>query len=190
MSNKLYHKLFILLIFSVFLWVFSQINTNNNENKQTTQNEIRPDFFFEDFEITTTNLNGDAQYNFNGKNLKHYPQMKQSKFTDGKIVYFTAKGAPWILTSEKGYALDDNSLINLHNKVNIERQKSTHNDYITINTKNTWIYPHKEYLETSEFVDIQTKTSNIKGNGLTANLANNVLQIISNVRGNYEISKK
>ncbi|THB69725.1 MAG: LPS export ABC transporter periplasmic protein LptC [Gammaproteobacteria bacterium] len=144
------------------------------------------DIYFEDFTTRITDINGNDKYHMNGKTLLHYKDRKSSEFRRAQITLFSSDNPPWLISSDKGIIHDDNSLIELQEKV--VATQTDKDDKITAITADALLYPETGILKSAEAVSVASNYHQTTGIGLNIDTKNRIVNINSDVKGTHNVS--
>lgn len=140
---------------------------------------------------TTTHFekSGNISYTFNAARLEHYRDEDDSNqiFTLVEVpeLIIYQEDQPWFVRADKGKIYSANQHIELWSEVRVEH---TNEQGITTNifTEQLNIDPVNKLAKTEEPVKITSDRVEIKGTGMTANLAEQNLRLLSEVQALYD----
>lgn len=115
----------------------------------------------------------------------HYPQHDTFDITAPHLTIFSTNGAPWYVYAGKGQVRDQVDVIDLWDRVRIERTKSQVNQAIQLTTSALKVYPAKQYVYTQQPVTIEQSDGMVHAIGMAANLKTNTINLLSQVNGQY-----
>jgi lipopolysaccharide export system protein LptC len=102
---------------------------------------------------------------------------------------YRQEGEPWHVRSERGWVSPSGDVMLLLGKVHIWRNNASGLKELDIKTEDLRVLPEDEYGETDKPVLITTPTSETRGVGMKAHLAESRLELLSNVKTRHEPSK-
>jgi lipopolysaccharide export system protein LptC len=92
---------------------------------------------------------------------------------------------PWHVTSERAEVNPDGTEVELIDKVRVARTDERKRDTIITTTRMT-VFPQKQYAQTEQAVRIDGAGGTTTGTGMKAYLKDGRMDLLSNVRGQYE----
>lgn len=140
---------------------------------------------------TTTHFkeNGQISYTFNAQRLEHYRDENENPkiFTlvDDPVLIIYQNDEPWFVRAKKGKINTISQQIELWQNVSVNH---TTRDGITTNifTARLDIDPIKKFAQTQEPVRITSDKVEMRGIGMTADLIEQELRLLSKVIGTYD----
>lgn len=162
--------------------------------KQTTvptrpavDNTLRhdPDYYADNLVIYSMNKAGRLDYQLTMSHLEHYPDDDSLLVSKPQMILFQNQHPSWKITSEHGTIRHNGEEIWLSNNVVAKLSEKNNSDVMTLTTENLLMRPSEKYAETSSNVLLQDKSGITRAKGMKANIENNRIQLLSNVRGTY-----
>jgi len=179
-----YTILAILIVAAVFaLWLQEDVK---KKPVPGTQTDLRfPDYFMENFSISSMNRQGSPEYILSAKKMLHYSDEDYSEL-ELPIVKFTNTGSHFIITASSARLEQSKNIIHLHNNVVIQRaatenqnELSIYTDYLKINTRTS-------VAETDRPARVKTNNAELNAKGLIFDNLKGTLKLKSQVKGIYE----
>lgn len=175
----------VIVIAATSSWLLRRIDPQPFNILKPVQHNM--DYFLTDFNSTIMNLSGIPQYTIKGTRLEHFPDDSSFDITQPDIKLFRGKRPPWLVKSKTARILSKKGTIYLNGKTSMNRAKSKNELAINLDTSNVTIYTEKDFAETKDNVHIYTKKHDIKAKGMRVYLAEGRLELLSNVRGTYDV---
>lgn len=176
----------VAVIAGLSLWLLS--NQAPKKARLTAINKSIPDAFMENFTTLDLDKDGNPRHELKATYMAHYPVDDYSEFTLPELTLYQSGIQRWTLTAEAGKTTKDINDIILHGEVNIHRfDKITGNTDLTIKTHDLLIRPDDTYIETEREISITKGKSRIQSTGIRANLDEGKVELLSQVRGVYEL---
>lgn len=129
---------------------------------------------------------------FIAKETRHYqanPKRKSKRdytdFSSPELTLLSPDDAPWKITAKTGKANHNGDKIQLWGDVHI-RQKSEAGQMSELTTPYLVVRPEQQYAETNKPVIINSAGSETRAVGMKAYLQQDIIQLLSNVRGIHE----
>jgi lipopolysaccharide export system protein LptC len=155
---------------------------------QTDQGHT-PDLYMENFVTTAMGPTGHPLRRMEAEYMAHFPDTDTHEFQRPYMVMYRQKGEPWHVRSERGWVSPSGDVMLLLGKVHIWRNNASGLKELDIKTEDLRVLPEDEYGETDKPVLITTPTSETRGVGMKAHLAESRLELLSNVKTRHEPSK-
>ena len=173
----------IILLFSV--WLVWHYVINFKLTKPSNPNY--PDSFVQHIVITKTDDAGHREYVFSSPAAVHYSVNNRMDFASPHLIVYQTNQMPWVGDAQHGQSLNSGSqqTIVIWGNVVFKQEKGLHNPYARINTTALTFYPKQKYVVTDKFISGVQDKSNINGTGMTLNLKNHELKLLSQVNGLY-----
>ncbi len=151
--------------------------------------EHTPDYYVEDFSITTMGVDGKLERTLSAERMLHYPDDDSTELTRPHLVIYEEGAPPWKIKSERGWVSGDGQLVLLNGAVEIDRAAAPGIRPVHIDTHNLRVRPKENYAETDEKVKIRSLGDVQRSVGMQAWLGEPIrIKFLSKVRGHYEIN--
>ena len=159
-------------------------------NSQTELSLRYPNAIMDGATTRQFDANGNIEYELISDQIRFFEETEQ--YSDAYIEYknpefmFYAEDQrePITVTSEKGYSFDGGETIELNDKVTLV-QPLENGELYQVDTDTLTILPTQQFAETDKPVIITQKIGVTTATGLKANLKQQRIELLSNVRGNY-----
>lgn len=148
-----------------------------------------PDLYMENFVTTAMGPTGRPVRRMEAEYMAHFPDTDTHEFQRPYMVMYRQEGEPWHVRSERGWVSPSGDVMLLLGKVHIWRNNASGLKELDIKTEDLRVLPEGEYGETDKPVLITTPTSETRGVGMKAHLAESRLELLSNVKTRHEPSK-
>lgn len=147
------------------------------------------DYRMNDLDYTQYDAQGLPDYRLVADSITHYPEPRYDLIVSPKFDIYRDEETTWTITALDGRseqdAVREEQRVDLKNSVVIKGVDARGRE-LEIYTDTLSVYPESGNVATSSRVRIKSENSEITGNGMTANLDTSRIQLLSNVRGQYE----
>ena len=162
-------------------WLLEVMN-KNAQDINASKNVNEPDYFITNFSLVRMDLTGKPSYIVSGKKLTHYPADDSSDIDQPFVRKLTPDMPPMNMNAELAHIDQNNTRLQLHRKVVVDRVASPKAQNLTLKTEALTVYPDEERMETDVPVDILTGASRIHGVGMKANNATGMVEVQNALR--------
>lgn len=185
--------LFTALILLAFLFLgmlgLPQDPSEQSDTEAKTALQADFDYYLSGMILDSFKPDGSLNYRITADRVTHYPDGDISVLSLPELSWNEAAGHSWLMTAQRGVLRPDtmssqDSLL-LENEVNATQTGQTGN-VLTINTDNLMVLPDAREATTETAVLIQRANLRIAGTGMHAWLAQDRIQLLSQVKGQYE----
>ncbi|MDD2049031.1 LPS export ABC transporter periplasmic protein LptC [Pseudomonas putida] len=128
---------------------------------------------------------GKMQYEMTADKVEHLKVSEVTLLTKPDLQMYRGTTYPWHVQSEKGEVNPDGSEVELIDSVRVARTDEKNRTMI-ITTSRMTVFPQKQYAQTAQAVKIDGAGGVTTGNGMKAYLKDGRMDLLSNVRGQYE----
>lgn len=185
MIKKFHRKNIIIILISIFLIAFMWFLL-------TTDFSLFQRYHPEHYDSFMTNVHGIKLDNF-GKphdelltpNIKHYLENDAAIAEQPIFIFYGKKGPPWHVQGDQANSIKGNKVIFLTGHVRITQPPGLNSRNVTLTTTKMTIYPDRSFAETDQPVTIRQPGSIVHGVGMTADLNNGKVKILSQTHGMY-----
>ncbi len=184
---KTYIRLAIVLALALVSWWFQDFLQDTPIIKPAADEHF-PDYFMENFAITSMNKKGQPTYILKAQRLQHFADDDSAEIFL-PIIDFKEVNGKLIITANKATILKDKNIIHLYENVNIQRTLlksgkplniSTH--YLKVDTKN-------KIAETDQQAHIKSQNFELDTLGMVFKASQGILELKSKVKGIYETAQ-
>ena len=151
------------------------------------KDEHFPDFFMENFTITSMDIKGQPNYILRATKMLHYADDDSSELERPRIQFLSEKG-DWTITAEHALILENTKQIQLKTNVQLSRNASAQQTPMTIDTEYLSINTETEIAETESLAQVSSKGLSMTSKGLVYDGRNGILKLVSEVKGIYEVT--
>lgn len=145
-----------------------------------------PDFFLNDFELTSMDRGGLPRYHLQAQRMVHYGDTDTGDITAPHVTLFQRAAPSWHGRSAQGWIAAGGEFVILKDDVLIERPgKSKTAPPLQIRSDEMRVWPQREFAETERPVIIHDALGVTHAVGLGADFKQNVLELRTRVRGEY-----
>jgi lipopolysaccharide export system protein LptC len=169
-------------------WTVSQLELDLSA--PASKERHTPDFYMENFVTVKMDESGAVQRRVEAEYMAHFPDTDTHEFQDPYMVMYREDGPPWHVRSERGWLSSTGDVMLLLGQVHIWRNNVDGDKQVDVKTEDLRVLPEREYGETDKPVLITTATTQTRGIGMKAHLAESRLELLSNVRTRHEPAKK
>jgi lipopolysaccharide export system protein LptC len=145
-----------------------------------------PDLHMENARITQFRADGSVKYHLESAQIRHFEPDELTRLVAPRLVLVTADPkAPWKLQSEYGYIRKraaasgtTEEVVYLRDEVRIE-QVQADGRFVRLQLPSVYLYPDREYAETTQDVMIDTEVGRTRAAGLQGDLRRGLLNLFS-----------
>lgn len=177
--------IFILLSAAIALSVWSIFFSNSTTTTISKNATTGPDAIAEYVSATIFNKDGKVSLKVNAPKCMHYKENDSTNIFSPKIIVYRDSPQPWSIISDYAKAIHGMDQLNFWDHVVVHHLADSENPTTSLLTDFMTVYPDKKIAETDQLVTIIQPDSKIKAIGMLANLADNTIKFLSDVRGQY-----
>ncbi len=174
----------LLLVATSTAWLVRQLDTTSVAKSPAL--EESPDYYIEDFQMTTMDEHGRPSRRLEAKSMEHYPGTDIKKLQNAYLVMYQPTSPAWHVRAFQARVSGDQQVIDLIGDVQIWREEMSGKGELEIETEDLTVYTKTHYGETRKPVVIRTPHSESHGTGMEAYLDEGRLILKSQVRTRYE----
>ena len=145
-----------------------------------------PDLHMENARITRFRADGSVKYQLQSAQIRHFEPEELTRLVAPRLVLAQADGkVPWKLQSEYGYIRrraaasgTTEEVVYLRDEVMIE-QVQADGRFVRLLVASVYLYPDREYAETTQDVMIDTEVGRTRAAGLQGDLRRGLLNLFS-----------
>jgi len=151
------------------------------------QRETRhiPDFFLNDFELTSMDRAGAPRYRLHAGAMTHYANDDTADVTAPQMTLFRGGAAPWLAHSARGWVAAGGEMVRLNGDVVITRPVTGGAPGLEVSTDELEVWPDREYAETARPVTLRDALGVTEAVGLHADFKQDRFELPAQVRGIY-----
>ena len=182
-----YTVLAILIFVAIFaLWLQEDVKKKPDVDSQT-QSRF-PDYFMENFTITSMNESGRPAYILKAKKMLHFSDEDYSELEQPEISFSDEKKQFTIQASSAKFKQSEN-IIHLHDNVIIQRDAGNNQNELSIYTNYLKIDTKTRIAETDQAARVKTDKAELNTVGLIFDNMQGLLKLKSQVKGTYESAR-
>lgn len=145
-----------------------------------------PDYFMEDFTVTSMSEKGLPRSILVSAKMLHYPDDNSTELDAPFMTMIGEIGKPWKIKADRGWVSDNNELILLSGNVRIDRLSGPNNRPVKLFTDKLRIHPESDFAETDQPVTMLSNKRRTTAVGMRAYIRDGKLQLLDNVRVSYD----
>ncbi|MDH5258558.1 MAG: LPS export ABC transporter periplasmic protein LptC [Gammaproteobacteria bacterium] len=168
------------LVISSALWLEDKKNLPGSVAAPSEQLR-QADYFMENYNITSTDINGNAFRWLSGTRLAHFPNGDTS--LSNPSLQFRQQDQHWLVVAKNGEFKGDKKII-LDGDVKIQ-QLNGRTNILNIKTEHLDISLDENIASTDEKVTVSNENGEINATGMNLNLDQRQLRLLSKVKGRY-----
>jgi lipopolysaccharide export system protein LptC len=147
-----------------------------------------PDYYMREVLSTEMNEDGVPKHQLFTRHLVHFPEDDRTELTAPRLTIHQQDGTVWTVQADKGTIEQNTEEIFLQGDVIINRPPISEQDTsqaVQIITQDLWVDPNDKTARTDEPVRLTRKDVTVNATGLRADLDNETMELMANVRGTY-----
>lgn len=164
-----------------------EVMRRGSEDFIPNSDRTEPDFYVEKFSYAKMSKTGEVQYQMSGARLTHNPQDDSYDIQQPVVRKLgSSNQAPMTVSAERGHVNSDNTKVDLHDNVRMDRPASPGSERLQVKSEHLVVLPDEDVIRTDKPVEITVGQSKLSGVGMYANNATRELRMSSNVHGTYQ----
>ena len=184
MSKRRWIALLLVAVAVLSWWL--QRSTEPGSQQAFEQTVHEPDYYMDEFELTSLNLSGQPAHKLYADNMKHYAHDDSATLEQPHLVVFRGDDGFWDIRAESGRVLNGGESVLLKGEVIILRITPSGSEALQLYTSDLTVRPHAKYAETAAPVRIKDGRGVTTATGMRADLNQRRVELLSKVRGSYE----
>jgi len=184
-SNSRVLILFALAVAAFLSWWLSS-NTGPSFIPRAEKERHDPDYYLINFELTTMDDNGIPRHKLSADNMFHYPDDDTASLEKPYMVIYHNGVDSWDIRAERGLVSEKGKSILLEGEVFIKQIDKLSDRGLEIITSDLRVRPEDEFASTEQPIIIKDHYGVTEAVGMQANLKERRLQLMSQVKGNYQ----
>ena len=128
---------------------------------------------------------GKLQYEMTSDKIEHVLSSEVTLMTKPDLQMYRGTAFPWHVQSERGEVNPDGTEVELIDSVRVARTDEKNRTTVITSSRMT-VFPQKQYAQTERDVRIDGAGGVTTGKGMKAYLKDGRMDLLSNVRGQYE----
>lgn len=161
--------------------------THDTVNTLTRPDQARnPDYIATGISSLQTDEQGVVTRRMEAGKLKHYTLPADHAEIDAPRITLVETHQPnWLVTSDQGESIENNSHLLLEKNVVAKRLANTPRDTMQLNTELLHVYPDKEAASTPEAFTMTSSQGQATAKGMDASMKTGIINLHSEVKGVY-----
>ncbi len=159
------------------------------EDRRAAQRHL-PDSTMDEFVATGMGADGRPEHRLRAQRMLHYADGGGTEFIQPVLTVFQEDAPPWVVNAERGWLAQDHDSVWLKDAVRIENPDAAPSLRWRLDTRDLHVKVDEEYAETEQPVTIVGETSNTRAVGMRVFLKEGRIQLLSKVKGTYEINAR
>ena len=143
-----------------------------------------PDYFMENFSITSMDENGQPSYVLTAQRMEHFADDDSAELVK-PLIEFQDTNGNWSIAADRAHLLGDKSVIHLYDNVKVTRMNSASSGSLAIETSYLKIHTENKIAETDRQAHIKTRDLELDTLGMVFDNSQGILQLMSKVKGSY-----
>lgn len=184
-SNTRVLILFIFAVAGFFSWWLSR-TTVPSLIPQVDKQRHYPDYYLVNFMLTTMDDNGIPRNQLAAENMYHYSDDDTASLEKPYLVIYQNETDSWEIRAERGLISEGGKAVRLQGDVFIEQVRTGSDRNLKIITSDLDIRTEEEFVVTGKPITIVGNFGVTEAVGMRADLKEHRLQLMSQVRGNYQ----
>lgn len=144
-----------------------------------------PDYYFTGPRIVRFDASGEIELDLTALRAVHYPADDSVALESLAIAYRTPEGAAWKLTAARGSAPASGEVITLDGAVAVQRPQPDGSPGLELRTERVTLDTRRRVLSAPGAVELADRGARLSAIGLTADLANDRIELAQRVRVSY-----
>lgn len=177
-----------ILIFAAIFALWLQEDVKKKPDVDSKAESRFPDYFMENFSITSMNESGSPAYVLKAQKMLHYSDEDYSELVL-PVISFTDNKKHFTIQSASAKFKQSENTIHLHDNVIIQRVASKNQNELFIYTDYLKIDTQTRIAETDQAARIITGKAELKTVGLVFDNMQGLLKLKSQVKGTYETTR-
>jgi lipopolysaccharide export system protein LptC len=147
-----------------------------------------PDYFMENFSITSLNAQGEPAYILQARRLEHFADDDSAEIQQ-PVIEFRGEQDDWIISAERASILTDKTMIHLYENVRIRRKSIDDHQPLRIDTEYLKINTASKIAETHQPAQIISAGLQLNSRGMMFDNNKGIVKLMSEVKGHYAPAK-
>jgi lipopolysaccharide export system protein LptC len=182
---RFFLPLLVLSIAGLSIWLLGTQKEQPKEARRAMQ--TNPDAYMEGVVSRVMDKEGRLRYELHTPRMVHYPLDDRTEIDRPHLTLFRPDERNWQVDAENATALRGDEEIQLHGEVWIRRAGDAQSPPLDIRTRELFVYPEQEFAKTREQAILTSPNGELRSQGMQAYFEEEKLQLLSQVRGRYEV---
>ena len=184
---KTYFRLAIVLALALVSWWFQDFLQETPIVSPPTDKHF-PDYFMENFTITSMDETGQPAFILKAKRLLHFAD---DDFTEMSfpIIEFKEASGDWSISANRAKIFKDKNVIHFYDDVKVQRILLKSNNQLNIDTHYLKVNTENKIAETDQQAHIESQDFELDTLGMIFNSKQGIIELKSKVKGFYEAAQ-
>ena len=143
-----------------------------------------PDYFMENFSLTSLNQQGEPAYIVNGQRLEHFADDNSAELQQ-PVIEFRSDQGHWSISANRATIYADETVIHLYENVQLRRMAGDNRNPLSIDTEYLKIHTEDKIAETDQLAHLKTGDLELDTQGMVFDNRQGILKLLSEVKGRY-----
>jgi len=175
----------LLLLIAILSWWLLLRSTEPGPQSIAVQALHQPDYYMEQFELTSLDELGVPAHKLYADNMFHYPDDDSATLKRPHLIVFLDENEFWDIRAESGRVLNGGKSVLMQGEVTILLINPDNPQVREMLTTELTVRPHDKYAETAEAVTFNDGDDVTHAVGMWADLNERKIELMSKVRGSY-----
>lgn len=149
------------------------------------QTKAKPDAFMEGVVATILDKEGNLSMTVKTPKMIHYAENDTTYFNQPIVTFYRESPLPWTIIAKHAKARFGMEEVNFWEDVVIHHKSDTIHPETVIKTESLLVKPKEQTANTEEPITLTQPNLNVSAIGLSANMMNGDIQLLSHARGQY-----
>lgn len=174
----------LLLTATLSWWLFTQVQLSGDTAAR--EKAHRPDFFLDDFTLTTMDETGRPKHRVTAPHMVHYPDDDTAEVDDPYVEIYRPDAPDWRIRARFAWISPGGERVRLQREVHVDRVGDADHAPLTMLTEELLALPDDQYMETDLPVTFLSPGWNVQAVGMKSWLDEGRMRLLSQVRGVHE----
>ena len=166
------------------IYFFDNKSTESISADETINND--EDYFADNIKLVKYSKEGSLYYEMQGVRLIHFDTSDTAFVTQPMMTLHADKNVQWHVKANDGKLYNHQQTVDLTNNVVISKFEQHNNaPTLLLTTNNMMLHPDSNTLTTADAVTLEAGSTHTTATGMKANLDNNHIELLNNVRSHY-----
>lgn len=180
-ARNLFTVLLFLLAAASSWWLYQKVQST--EPARSIEAKHEPDYFFEDFVLTSMDSQGQPKHRLKGTRMTHYPDDDTTEIEQPELELYVNAMPVWQINAEHGLVSAEGDQVLMRGEVRIKRHGSGQQDAVYVHTRDVLVRPDEKYAETDQLVIITSGNLKVKAVGMRVFIGQGRVELLSKVAG-------
>ena len=180
-------RTFISLIIVIALALFSfwfQALFKETPIVKVRKDEHFPDYFMENFSVTSLNTQGEPAYILTATRMEHFADDDSAELQQ-PVLELRSEKNNWRISARRASILADKTIIHLYDDVRVSRMSLDDRGPLQIDTEYLKIHTDDKIAETDRLAHLKTRELELDTRGMIFDSNQGIVKLKSEVKGRY-----